>query len=117
MAAGESTGFSEVGEKLGERRARDSGARLEGRGGSRRNGGADDLEARLFPAGPGGLEHGRLSRPGLADHQIVAVARGEQLPDTVGLLAVEMGVESEDLVDDAGGTRPVPSPMRSVADP
>ena len=103
VPGGEPAGFSEIGEELGERRARDTGTRFELGGGPGRHGGADDLETRLFPAGPGGMEHGGLTRSGLADHQVVAVARGEQRPDPVGLFSIEMGMESEDLVDRAGG--------------
>ena len=111
MAGGEPAGFPQIGQELGERRAGDAGARLEVGGRPRRHRRADDPVAGLLPADPGGPEHGRLARSGLADHQVVAVARGEQCPDTVGLFAVEMGVESEDVVDRAGG-----DPAGSFAD-
>ena len=50
-----------------------------------------------------GLEQRRLAGSGLADHQVVAVARGEQCPHTVGLFAIEMGMEPEDPFDHARG--------------
>ena len=103
VARGESASFPQVGQELGERRARDPRAGLEVGGRPGRHGGADDLVARLLPAGPGGTEHGRLPRAGLADHQVVAVARGEKGPHTVGLFSVEMGMPRQDVVDGAEG--------------
>ena len=89
------------------------GAGLEVGGRPRRHRRADDPEAGLLPADPGGTEQGRLARSGLADHQVVAVARGEQGPHTVGLFAVEMGVQREDVVDECRG-RPGRFLRRSV---
>ena len=78
---------------------------------------ADDPEAGLLPADPGGAEHGGLARPGLADHQVVAVARGEERPDPVGLLDVQMSMKTQHLFGECcGPTCPVPSPILATAD-
>ncbi len=94
VPGGEPTGFLQVGEDLGERRTGNAGASLQiGRcpSGHRR---ADDPQARRLPSHPGRGEHGRLAGAGLSDDQVVAVARGEEGPDPVGLLAVEVRVTS-----------------------
>ena len=86
--------------------------RLEVSGRPRRDRRADDSVSGLLPADPGGLEQRRLAGSGLADHQVVAVARAEQCPHTVGLFAVEMGVQPEHLFNHLGG-----DPTGSFANP
>ena len=103
VATGEATAFPQIGQELGERRTGDARTRLEVGGRPCRHRRADDPEAGLLPADPGGTEKRRLARSRLADHQVVAVARGEQRPHTVGLLAVEVGVQPEDVFDRGWG--------------
>ena len=103
MASAQSTAFPQIGQELGERRAGDAGARLEVGGRPCRHRGPDHPEAALLPADPSGAEHGRLAGAGLADHQVVAVARGEQCPHAVSLFAVEMHVVLEYVFDRGRG--------------
>ena len=92
VVAGQPTGLSQIGQQVGQRRARDAGARFEVGCRPGRHRRADDPEAGLLPADASGPEHGRLAGPGLADDQVVAVAGGEQLLDAGGLFAVQVGV-------------------------
>ena len=98
MPGGEPSTFPEVGQELGEGRTGDAGATLEVSRRPGRHGRTDDPEACLLPANPGRSEHGRLACPGLSDHEVVAVARGEQGPDPVGLFDIQMAVKPEHLV-------------------
>ena len=108
----------EVGQDLGQRGAGDAGPPLEVGRRPGRHGCADDLrKPACLPPDPGGPEHGRLAGSGLADHQVVAVARGEELPHALGLLAVQVAVVCEDLVDRARAHLcRIPAPIAPVAE-
>ena len=112
VAGGQAARFPQIGQELGERRAGDARPCLEVGGRPRRHRRADHPESCLLPADPGGPEQCRLAGSGLADHQVVAVARAEQCPHTVGLFDVQMGMESKDAFDHVGG-----NPAGSFADP
>ena len=89
----------QVDEQSGHRDRFDPRAGLELGRGSGGDGGPDHLVAGGLPSDSGGTEHGRLPRPGLADHEVEPVARSEELAHPVGLLGIEMAVCGQDLVD------------------
>ena len=75
----------------------DPGGGFERGGRTRGDGHPDDLVPRFLPADPGGAQHGRLARPGLADDHLEAVARGQEHLHSKALLEVEMGMRVERL--------------------
>ena len=103
VPAGKPTRLFQVGQEVGERRARNAGAGFEVGGRPSGHRCADDPEPGLFPTDPGGGEHGGLPRAGLTDDQVIAVARGEQGPHPNSLFAVQLRVTAQDLVHEGGG--------------
>jgi hypothetical protein len=85
-------GVGQVHAQPGHGDGTDPGAGFELGGRARGDGHPDDLVAGRLPADPGGTEHGRLARPGLADDHIEAVARRQEHFHPPPLFVVEMGI-------------------------